>query len=318
MRKGAIVISETVLVAFGIIISFVLLGTMGSMLFSGQSETADMSALRLVAKDIAFNLDSAAAEAGSVAMIYKVPKGMKVDVKIDYKRVKVSVGDMSYSAPFIALAHTKPYILKNPRYICTVKNQDDMRISLSKDKCICNTADKQCDPACIVGTECDPACNADGVEDRVCDRRCSREADSICDMDCFTNEKDMVNEARDCIDDFEEDDNGYRRSRDEDRICDADSHMVVDYICDIDCLNNGTSLWRICDMDCNKYGVYLENGVYFSQDGFCDLDCGYVEGHNGVKMLYKDGVCDLDCAIVNNICDPDCGDSYDVDCSTWF
>ena len=65
MRKGAIVISETVLVAFGVIISFVLLGVFGSMIFSGQSEAADISALGLVAKDIAFNLDSVAAEAGS-------------------------------------------------------------------------------------------------------------------------------------------------------------------------------------------------------------------------------------------------------------
>jgi len=142
------------------------------------------------------NLDSVTAEAGSVAMAYKVPKGMKVDVEVDYKRVKVRADDKIYSAPFFALAHTKPYILKNPRYICTVKNQDDMRISLSKDKRICNTADKRCDPACIVGTGCDPACNADGVEDRVCDRRCSGEGDSICDIDCFTNEKYMVNEAR--------------------------------------------------------------------------------------------------------------------------
>ncbi|MCK5698493.1 MAG: hypothetical protein KAH93_01490 [Candidatus Aenigmarchaeota archaeon] len=291
---------------------------MGSMLFSGQSEAADISALALVAKDIALNLDSVAAEAGSVAMVYKVPKGMKVDVDVDYKRLKVSADGKSYSAPFMALTHTRPYTIDKPQYLCMVKNQDDMRISLSKDKCVCYTADKRCDPACIVGPACDPACNADGVEDRVCDRRCSKEGDRVCDMDCFTNEKDMVNEVRDCIDVFETDDNGYKRSVSEDRICDADSHMVEDEMCDIDCMNNGTSSWGLCDVDCNKYGMYMENGVYFSQDGFCDLDCGYVAGDNGVKMLYEDGVCDLDCAIVNNVCDPDCGELYDMDCDMGF
>ena len=313
MRKGAIVISETVLVAFGVIISFVLLGTFGSMIFSGQSEAADISTLALVAKDIAWRIDNVAAEAGGVAMVYNLPKGINADIHIDYKRAELIADKKSYAAPFQALTHTKPYTLKNPQHICIVKNQDDMRISLSKDKCICNTADKRCDPACVVAAYCDPACNVDGIEDRVCDRRCSKEGDGICDMDCFTNEKDVVNEAMDCIDDLNYDDNGYKKSVEEDRICDADSHNVVDYICDIDCQNNGTSFWGICDPDCSKYGMYLDNGVYYSQDGFCDLDCGYVEVGYGIKELYEDSVCDLDCATAIGICDPDCGD-IDDDC----
>ncbi len=56
-RKGAIVISETVLLAFGVIISFVLMASMGSMIFGGQSEAAEESALAFVAKDIAVSID---------------------------------------------------------------------------------------------------------------------------------------------------------------------------------------------------------------------------------------------------------------------
>ncbi len=313
IHKGAIVISETVLVAFGVIISFVLLGVFGSMIFSGQSEAADVSALALVAKDIAWRIDDVAAEAGGVAIVYNMPKGINADIHVDYKRVDVEADEKSYAAPFQALMHTKPYTLKNPQHICIVKNQDDMRISLSKDKCICNTADTHCDPACVVSTDCDPACNIEGIEDRVCDRRCSKEGDGICDMDCFTNEKDVVNEATDCIDNLEYDDNGYKKSVEADRICDADSHNIVDYICDIDCQNNGTSFWGICDPDCSKYDLYLDNGVYYSQDDFCDLDCGYIEIGSGIKKLYDDGVCDRDCATVTGICDPDCGD-IDDDC----
>ena len=323
--KGAVVISETMLLAFGIIVSFVLLATMGSMIMKGQSEPAEESAMLLVAKDIASTIDRVAAEAGSVAIVYRVPKGMKVDIGVDYKRLKVSAEDKSYSAPFQALTHTKPYTLDRPKYMCFVKNQNDMRITLSKDKCICNTNDNRCDPACVVNANCDPDCNVDNIEDRVCDSRCSAAGDSICDPDCFTNDKDKVNEAADCIKDFDDDGNGNKRSKEKDRICDADSHMIEDAICDIDCLNNGTSSWGICDIDCNKYNTTDINGILVSEDGYCDLDCGY-EG-TVVKRLHEDGVCDLDCAgpvnsttgdwldrVENNICDPDCGGLYDPDC----
>ncbi len=323
--KGAVVISETMLLAFGIVVSFVLLATMGSMIMKGQSEPAEESAMLLVAKDIACTIDRVAAEAGSVAIVYRVPKGMKVDVGVDYKLLKVTAGDKTYGAPFQALTHTKPYMLSTPRYMCFVKNQDDMRISLSKDKCICNTNDNRCDPACVVSADCDPDCNMDDVEDRVCDSRCSAAGDNICDPDCFTSDKDKVNEAVDCIKDFEEDGNGYKRSKDKDRICDADSHMVEDAMCDIDCLNNGTSSWGICDPDCSKYDMTNVSGIMVSEDGFCDLDCGY--SGTLVKRLHEDGVCDLDCAgpvnsttgdwldrVENGICDPDCGGLYDPDC----
>jgi len=320
--KGAVVISETMLLAFGVVVSFVLLASLGSMIMKGQSEPAEESAMLLVAKDIASTIDRVAAEAGSVAIVYRVPKGMKVDVGVDYKRLKVSAEDKSYSAPFQALTHTKPYVLDKPKYLCMVKNQDDMRISLSKGKCICNTNDNHCDPACVVSADCDPDCNMDDVEDRVCDSRCSAAGDSICDPDCFTSDKDKVNEAVDCIKDFDEDGKGYKRSKDKDRICDADSHMVEDAICDIDCLNNGTSSWGICDPDCSKYNMTNASGIMVSEDGFCDLDCGYSGGL--VKRLHEDGVCDLDCAgpvntswldrSENGICDPDCGGLYDPDC----
>ena len=321
-RKGAIVISETVLLAFGVIISFVLMASMGSMIFGGQSEAAEESALAFVAKDIAVSIDRVAAEAGSVGILYTLPKGMNVDVEVDYKRLKVSADGKSYSAPFMALTHTRPYTIEKPKYLCMVKNQDDMRIALSDDKCICNTNDNRCDPACIVNADCDPDCNVDEVEDQVCDDRCSLASDNICDRDCFTNEEDKVNEARDCIRAFEDDGKGYKRSTDEDRICDGDSHMDEDSMCDIDCLNNGTSSWGICDVDCNKYNMTDVNGTFVSEDGFCDLDCGY-KG-TVVKRLYPDGVCDLDCAgpvntswldrSENGICDPDCGGLYDPDC----
>ncbi len=237
----------------------------------------------------------------------------------------MSADGKSYSAPFMALTHTRPYTIEKPRYMCMVKNQDDMRIALSDDKCICNTNDNRCDPACIVNADCDPDCNVDEVEDHVCDDRCSLASDNICDRDCFTNEEDKVNEARDCIKDFEDDGKGYKRSIEEDKICDGDSHMEEDSVCDIDCLNNGTSSWGICDVDCNKYNMTDVTGIFVSEDGFCDLDCGY-KG-TVVKRLYPDGVCDLDCAgpvntttmdwldrVENGICDPDCGGLYDPDC----
>ena len=321
-RKGAVVISETVLLAFGVIISFVLMVSMGSMIFGGQSDAADESALGFVAKDIAASIDRVAAEAGSVGILYRLPKGMKVDVTVDYKRLKVSADGKSYSAPFMALTHTRPYTIEKPRYLCMVKNQDDMRIALSDDKCICNTNDDRCDPACIVNADCDPDCNVDEVEDLVCDDRCSLAGDNICDRDCFTNEEDKVNEAKDCIKDFDDDGKGYRRSVDVDGICDADSHMLEDDVCDIDCLNNGTSNRGICDIDCNKYNMADIAGIFVSEDGFCDLDCRYTG--TDVKVLYRDGVCDLDCAgpvntswldrSENDICDPDCGGLYDPDC----
>ena len=324
-RKGAIVISETILVAFGVIISFILLSSLASMIFRGQSESAQESALAFVAKDIASVIDNFAGEAGSVQMTYKIPKGMKVNVTIDYKRVNVTAGKNKYIATFSALTHTKSYTLEAPNEICIVKNQNDMRISLTKGKCRCEMSNNACEPACIANDVCDPTCNRHNVEDNVCDIRCSRVADGICDRDCFTNDKDGVNEIRDCVNNFDTDSNGRRKTKDSDRICDGDSHLVEDNICDTDCLNNGTSYTGTCDPDCNKYDMQYNSGMYFSTDNYCDLDCGY--GGSPIMILSRDGVCDLDCAgpinpdtgdyydrIANRICDPDCGSTYDKDC----
>jgi len=313
-RKGAIVISEAMLLAFGIVISFILMATMGSMIFSSQAKTADESALTSVAKDIAFTIDDVAAEAGSVATVYKLPKGMETDIEVDYKLLKISVDDKTYGAPFQALTHTRPYTLNTPRYICFVKNQDDMRISLSKGKCICNTNDKHCDPACIVTANCDPACNKHNVADNVCDRRCSKELDRICDLDCYQNDKDGINEALDCTT------NGAS-----DRICDPDSHMEWDGICDLDCLDNAASpdpkkaLLKsngICDPECTVDND--GNRVEDVRDDICDIDCLF----NG-KDWISDGICDLDCAETNLLCDPDCdgnptGEPNDLDCASGF
>ncbi|MFH1127140.1 MAG: VCBS repeat-containing protein, partial [archaeon] len=304
-RKAAIVISETMLLAFGIVISFIILASMGSMIFKDQSEESTNSALGSIAKSIAQDIDNIAAEAGSVAVVYELPKGMKVNVSVDYKQVKVKGDDIVQGAPFQALTHTRPYTLDKPRYICIVKNQDDMRISLSKDKCICNTNDDRCDPACILENYCDPKCNANNVFDNVCDRRCSRQADGICDADCFTNDKDKINELFDCMGAYEQDSNGIKKLKDNDRICDGDTHNIGDNICDMDCLNNGTSIWGTCDPDCNKYDKYLDGNRYYSQDGYCDLDCGYIE-NGDIKELFSDNICDLDCESTEGVIDPDC------------
>ncbi|MFH1433016.1 MAG: hypothetical protein ABIG84_07415 [archaeon] len=311
-RKAAIVISETMLLAFGIVISFIILSSMGSMIFKGQSEESTKSLIGSIAKSMAGDIDNAAAEAGSVAFVFEIPKGLKINVSVDYKEINVKGDDITIRAPFQALTHTRSYTLDKPRYICIVKNQDDMRISLSKDKCICNTNDDRCDPACILEDYCDPQCNKHKVFDNVCDRRCSRAGDGVCDADCFTNDKDKINELKDCTKNFDEDGNGYKRTKEteNDRICDGDTHMIEDRICDRDCLNNGTSIWGTCDPDCNKYD---QNPIGFSQDDYCDLDCGYTEA-SGIKTLSYDGVCDMDCASAAGICDPDCGPADDIDC----
>ena len=90
MMKGTVIISETLLEAVGVIISFILIVLVVQLVFQSQTQSTYQSAFDAVARDISTAIDRAAAASGSLYIQQDLPKGLKVNVSIDYKTVIVS------------------------------------------------------------------------------------------------------------------------------------------------------------------------------------------------------------------------------------
>jgi len=106
--KGTVIISETLLEAVGVIISFILIVLVVQLVFSSQTQTTYQSVFQSVARDIATAIDRAAASSGALYIQQDLPKGLKVNVSIDYKTVLVSSGDNSVRKSFAGLTNVPP------------------------------------------------------------------------------------------------------------------------------------------------------------------------------------------------------------------
>jgi len=312
-NKGALVISESMLTAIGIVITLILLISFGYFFFQTQLAGAEEASWEAIGREVAGYVDRAGAEAGSVAIEYQPPKGAEFDLKIDYKRVTVrpqGKTDKQASIPFSTLTNLEdPVTLSNPDQLCIYKDQATSTIAVTPGTCRCEPGDGICSPGCLIEETPDPACNSPG-KDYVCDPRVSAAGDGICDPDCYRNANDGVDETLDC-------NKGDKIKREvgsvkvvkEDGTCDKDTAGEKNGICDLDCHSNQED--ELYDPDCTLDGdndqIEDENDSICDPDGFKDLDDdGQIEA--------KNGVCDLDCAAMESNCDPDCGPSKDEGC----
>jgi len=301
--KGSVILSENVLEIASVLISFVLIVLVIQLVFSQQTTATYESAYESVARDITTAIDRAVASAGSIALQQDIPKGLKLDLLVDYKTIVIHSGRYTIKNYFSGLIHSGPYNFSDPKTLCIVKTNNDNRVTITDKICSCKTNDDICDPECVVQNLCDPKCISDN-KTGVCNPFCALKYGNECDKNCYTNEKTGTCQIP-CI-----------KKGERDGICSPDCDNVKKGFCDLDCYDkysNGKT--GVCDPDCpstiDDDKIYEENGVkYKRSDGICYTGCANKTAISKTKMnLTKDGVCDIDCKLSENICDPDCPDS---------
>jgi len=294
--KGAVVISETVLSAISIVISFILISFVVYIIFSRQSSSTYEELYSSIARDITTSIDRIVALAGSSKIEQEIPKGVKMNLTIDYKSIFINYGDKTIKRSFSGLIHSGPYNFENPEVLCIVKSRNDRRVTISDRPCRCDVKDDICDPACVVEVLCDPKCYSN-EPDNVCNPLCIEDGDGVCDPDCYRNETDMVWDE-DCS------------TANPDGVCDPDSDNMKNGVCDPDCFVIYNEIPGVCDPDCKPEDD--GNGVEDEEDGICYAGCYNMTDEYGRLILKHDNICDLDCNKTNDICDPDC--TNDEDC----
>ena len=297
--KGSIIISETILEAAGVLISFILIALVVNMVFSQQTVNTYESAFQSMARDTSIAIDRVAASSGSMYIQQNLTKGLRFNLFIDYKSIIIKYSDKAVQNYFIADTRSGPYIFSNPKTLCIAKGVNDNRIMITNDTCVCNAKDEVCDPACVVKNICDQKCMNDASG--ACNPLCSSLYPATCDRNCYTNEYSGVCE-KSCIKDGEAD-----------SICSPDCNNVKKGVCDTDCYNiysNGKT--GFCDPDCPAESkvTTVENVKTKIPDGKCYSGCANYTRKDGILVLKYDGICDADCNIeISAICDPDCKNS---------
>lgn len=300
--KGSVVLSENLLAIVGILISFVLIVLVVQLVFSQQTTAMYESIYQSVARDISTAIDRAVASAGSIAIQQDMPKGLKLNLLIDYKTIIVQYDTYSVTNYFSGLIHSGPYKFLDPKTLCIVKTNNDNRVTITDKICSCKTNDDICDPECVVENKCDSKCASDN-KTGVCNPFCANKYSTQCDKNCYANEKTGICQVA-CI-----------KENEEDGICSPDCNNVKKGVCDLDCYNKySNGITGVCDPDCPsmmKGKILEQNSVkYKTADGVCYTGCVNKTGISKSKTtLPKDGICDLDCDKTKNICDPDCPNS---------
>jgi len=312
-EKGAVVLSETLLAVTEVVISFILIVLTIQLVFQQQSSVTVQSAYEAVARDVSTSIDRAAAAAGAIYIEQPIPKGLKLNLTIDYKTVLVSYGSQSVRKSFVGLTYTNPVTISNPTDLCVVKTENDRKVYVLQGNCTCDIGSNVCNPVCSAKGICQKSCVTSNPDD-VCNSVCLANdlAQGICDPDCYRNATDKVFNPY-CV----------NPNNNPDGVCDPDSNNIHKGICDKDCYNiysNGKT--GVCDPDCPSSDQVFtgQNGTkYKTSDGQCYTGCinktaaTVIATANQTQKskitLISDGVCDLDCNSTASICDPDCPNS---------
>lgn len=132
--KGSTVLSENMLTGFSIVISFILMAFVVRSVLSFQADRNYVNLFESIARDIALIIDREAAMPGEQKSEYRLPEGINVDIRIDYKSVFVTYGDQTVKKSFSGMLHPDPksgwfaYRFENPKALCFVKEGLDIYI----------------------------------------------------------------------------------------------------------------------------------------------------------------------------------------------
>ena len=106
------------------------------MVLSQQAERTYKNLFESIARVIAMIIDREASMSGSQETEYELPKGVHVDIKIDYKSVFVTYGDETVMKSFSGMLNSGPYEFEDPNVLCFIKIEHVIQIF-----------DKACDEA---------------------------------------------------------------------------------------------------------------------------------------------------------------------------
>ncbi len=91
--RGAIVITESLLAAGGIIIGIILLVITFNAIFGGQSRSVEDTALTAVASELKITIERVSASGSDVAKEFSFPGGVDLNVTISQKDVEVAYAE---------------------------------------------------------------------------------------------------------------------------------------------------------------------------------------------------------------------------------
>ncbi len=188
-RKGAVVITESMLAMGLTMIGIILLVITFNAVFGGQARGIEDTALVSMAVSLENYIERVAASSGSVSTVYRFPAGINVNVTISNKEIELSYANATRNIKIDFASQLNAegiYRFYSPRELCIVKNGYDNRIFIFEGRCVCNINDRICDPACVASDKCDPRCYKP-ESDGLCNSRCIVHGDGICDPDCIGN-----------------------------------------------------------------------------------------------------------------------------------
>ncbi|MBD3204343.1 hypothetical protein GF327_08680 [Candidatus Woesearchaeota archaeon] len=150
----------------------------------------------------------------------------------------------------------------------------------------CNLNDNICDPFCTIEDKCDDACYHE-YENNICSLSCIdlnkdrtidyNDIDGICDPDCYDSFRNGGIYDPDCV-------------ISDDNICEPDSHLVYDSICDSDC--RGTN--GVCDPDCGMDDIDCPH----EKNGNCECDLGENCETSPEDCSCSEGFCRYSCSFL--------------------
>ncbi|MEM5792917.1 MAG: hypothetical protein QXY45_00970 [Candidatus Aenigmatarchaeota archaeon] len=137
--KGSTVLSENILTAMSVIISFILMIIVVQIVLSQQSERTYRALFDSIAREIAMIIDRCASTPGNLKVEYKIQEGVHANITIDYKYVFVNYGERISRKPYSGLTYSpgvnnfRIYEFIEPKVLCFVK--DDNQITIFNRPC---------------------------------------------------------------------------------------------------------------------------------------------------------------------------------------
>ena len=150
--KGSTILSESILTGFSIVISFILIVLVVRVVISQQTDRTYKNLFESVARDIVVIIDKLSSTTGSGLIEYKIPKGVHINLKIDYKSVFVLAGNETIKKSFSGNLNSGPYDFYEPEVLCFVKSKYDNEIVIVDEECSCDIKPGVCDIISVVTT----------------------------------------------------------------------------------------------------------------------------------------------------------------------
>ncbi|MFH1591514.1 MAG: hypothetical protein ABIC95_06330 [archaeon] len=264
-KRAATVINIVLLIAV-LVVSIIVMFSL-QKIFNWQARAVETDTASAIVEMIQIEIERVLQKREDTDFSISIPYA--VDYKANISQGKITMefleSDISVKKNFIIPnSHVLPSEFESAG---TVHIYKFGRTILVTNNLTCEPLDQRCDPGCAVLGICDRQCYRDNTVDFVCNQICidtnndgksdGRDADGICDPDCYDNEKGGFYFDIDCM-------------RTDDGICDPDTHNVRDGFCDTDCA--GTN--GVCDVDCTAILGAFDADCTHRRNGACETQLG--------------------------------------------